>query len=254
MSTESESRGSCGPDAPGCIWGPVSTAPQCSTGAPLGGDDLSLCLSGVTGAAHGSLVRDKSMCLMHPPFAWHPCLLGAGCGAPWSPQAASTWIRGDGLAPQRVWQSPGKGWGRCLLLFLLLRCWVQIPLHRSSSLSYTPVTPKRQLPAGRRTAPVWVLGGLGRQVPPQLRFKLVSALVKGRPALLGACAGRTWKKGKQQKLGCEAMSGQGGQQRKREGASPETSGPHREQVFWAGVLAWLLRTVRAAGRSVNRTS
>lgn len=197
-----------------------------------------------------------------------PCLPGIrvswelGAVHPGAPKLLrACWLsRGSGetvLLPKGSGKVPGKGWGRCLPLLLLLRCRVQIPLHRSSSLSYTPVTPKRQLPAGRRTAPVWVLGGLGRQVPPQLRFELVSTLVtlvKGRPALLGVGAGRTWKTGKQQKLGCEAMSGPGGQQRKREGASPETSGPHREQVFWAGVLAWLVRTVRAAGRSVNRTS
>ena len=95
VSTESESRGSCGPDAPGCIWGPVSTAPQCSTGAPLGGDDLSLCLSGVTGAAHGSLVRDKSMCLMASPV----CLASVSPGS---------WVRCTLEPPSCFHVDPGR--------------------------------------------------------------------------------------------------------------------------------------------------
>lgn len=38
---------------------------------------------------------------------------------------------------------PGRaGAAFLLLLLLLLHCQAQIPLHRSNSLSYTPVTPK----------------------------------------------------------------------------------------------------------------
>lgn len=56
--------------------------------------------------------------------------------------------------------------------------------------------PKRLYPAHQGTAHVWILGGLGRPILSQQRFRLASALVYESPALLRISAGKTWKTGK----------------------------------------------------------
>lgn len=56
--------------------------------------------------------------------------------------------------------------------------------------------PKRLYPAHQGTVHVWVLGGLGRPILSQQRFRFASALVYESPAPLGISAGKTWKTGK----------------------------------------------------------
>lgn len=142
-------------------------------------------------------------------LAWHPRLLGAVCGTLWRRQAAvallaSSWIWGNSLAPQSIRQSPRGDWGQMPPASSsphLPHHQAQITLHRSGSLSCTPVTPRRQHPAEQGTAHVWVPGGLRWHLPPQLgsaglRFKPGSASVDESPALPHIRDGRTWKTGK----------------------------------------------------------
>lgn len=113
------------------------------------------------------------------------CAVYLGCSerlqACWLPCASGEMV----LLLKWSGKVPGRAGATCfLLLLLLLHHQAQIALHGSSSPSYTPAPPKRLHLADQGAAHVWVLGGLGRHILPQLSFRLASALVYESPALL----------------------------------------------------------------------
>lgn len=180
--------------------------------APLGEDDIFLCLSGVTGATHRCQGQVYAL-WRHPShlsgFSCHrpgihisfgaACgmlccsnsLIRAGSGMQSCPSQGLTRSREDWAQMPRASPSPR-----------ISHHWGQGALQRSGSRSHTPIIPRRRHPTDQGTAHVRVPGRLGWHVPPPLGS---TASLYERPALPGIRGGGARKTGMKQKPGLNRM-------------------------------------------------